>query len=219
MIGLRVLTWEPDDPGKETRERWVYDPMTLNTTRVPSYGYDTQDAATNGMRTADQNDGWNGSPDRYTWKLLGKRELLIGYNAYKLAARGLRYPDIIRPRNLNPDLLRYEIHRVWVVEATAKRYHKLYRRIFYVDEDTWQVAQEEVYNKAGQLTNFGDYHMIQYYDVMVPWYAATINHTIKNASYLVTYLNNMEPFPTRWGFTARNVDFQPTSIRVLGLPE
>ena len=61
--------------------------------------------------------------------------------------------------------------------------------------------------------------MMQYYDVMVPWYAATINHSIKNASYLVTYLNNLEPFPTRWGFTARSVDFQPTSIRVLGLPE
>ena len=172
---------------------------------------------TNGLRTADQNDGWNGSPDRYTWKLIGKRELLIGYNAYKLADRRLRYPDIIRARNLDPDLLRYEKHRVWVVEATARKYHAYYRRIFYVDEDTWQVAQEEIYNKRGQLYRFGDHHMMQFYDVPAPWYAVTIHHDLRTGAYLVTYLNNMEPFPSRWGFKGRLADFLPSSIRVLGL--
>src|SRR4029079_18409863 len=110
--------------------------------------YDTLDALTGGLRTADQVDGWNGAPDRYDWKLVGKRELLIGYNAYKLADKGVRYADMIRPHHLDPELLRYEVHRVWVVEATlAKgRHHRYAKRVFYLDEDTWQVAQEEIYD-------------------------------------------------------------------------
>jgi hypothetical protein len=216
-IGIRAATWDPIDPVETPRARWVFVPQTLDTRRLPSYEYDTQEALTGGLRTADQNDGWNGAPDRYDWKLLGKRELLIGYNGYKLADRTLRYPDIIRPRNLDPDLLRYERHRVWVVEATRTRTHKYYRRIFYVDEDTWQVAQEEIYDEAGALTRFGDHHMIQFYDVMVPWYAAMIHHDIKSGAYLVSYLNNMEPFPMRWGFKGRLNDYLPSRLRSLGL--
>jgi len=216
-IGVRSLTWEPIDPAQEARTRWVFTPQTLETRRLPSYDYDTVEPYTKGMRTADQNDGWNGSPDRFDWKLIGKRELLIGYNAYKLANRAIPYAAILRPHNLDPDLLRYERHRVWVVEATQRKPHQYYRRIFYVDEDTWQVAQEEVYNQKGQLWRFGDHHMIQYYDVQVPWYAATIHHTLGAGAYIVTYLSNQEPFPTRWGFKGRLVDYLPTSISAQGL--
>ena len=216
-IGIRVATWEPIDPVAETRSRWVFIPQSLDTKRMPSYEYDTLALLTGGMRTADQEDGWGGAPDRFAWKLVGKRELLIGYNAYRIASRTLRYPDLIRPRNLDPDQLRYERHRVWVVEATRIKSHKFYRRVFYVDEDTWQVAQEEVYDKGGALIRFGDHHMIQYYDVQVPWYAATINHDIRSGAYLVSYLSNMEPFPTRWGFKGRINDYLPSRLRSLGL--
>ena len=218
-IGIRAATWEPIDPVADVRARWSFIPATLDTRRLPSYDYDTIEPFTGGARTADQSDGWNGAPDRYDWKLLGKRELLIGYNAYKLADRTLRYADIIRAHHLDPDLLRYERHRVWVVEATlrAGHYHPYARRIFYVDEDTWQVAQEEVYNKAGKLVRFGDHQMIQFYDVQVPWYAATIHHDLASGAYLVSYLSNMEPFPTRWGFKGRLRDYLPSTLRSLGL--
>ncbi|MCX6552882.1 MAG: DUF1329 domain-containing protein [Acidobacteria bacterium] len=216
-IGIRAATWEPIDPVSDPRTRWVFLPQTLDTRRMPAYEYDTQEMLTGGLRLADQNDGWQGAPDRFSWKLIGKRELLIGYNGYRIADRTLRYPDIIRARNLDPDLLRYERHRVWVVEATRIKSHKFYRRVFYVDEDTWQVAQEEDYDKTGKLVRFGDYHMMQFYDVQVPWYAATINHDIGSGAYLVSYLNNMEPFPMRWGFKARINDYLPSRLRSLGL--
>ena len=218
-VGTRNLTWEPVDPVAETRSHWVFVPQTLSTRRLPSYDYDATELLTGGMRTADQNDGWNGAPDRYDWKLLGKRELLIGYNAYKLADRKLGYKEIIRPHHLDPGLLRYELHRVWVVEATLRegRYHSYHRRVFYVDEDTWQVAQEEVYDKKGRLIRFGDHQTIQFYDVQVPWYAATIHHILGNGAYLVTNLTNMEPPPTRWGFEGELPDFLPSNLRGLGL--
>jgi hypothetical protein len=96
------------------------------------------------IRPIDQNDGWNGSPERYDWKLVGKRELLIGYNAHRLANKELPYAAIILARNVAPELLRYEAHRVWVVEATLHpgRHHRYHRRVFYVDEDTWQVPRK-----------------------------------------------------------------------------
>lgn len=218
-IGSGAVTWEPIDPVGEPRARWVYIPQTLDTRRLPSYDYDTIEQLTGGLRLADENDGWNGAPDRYDWKLLGKRELLIGYNAYKLADRGLRYADIIRSHNLDTDLMRYEVHRVWVVEATLAKdhHHRYYRRVFYVDEDTWQVAQEEIYTPKGQLFRFADHHMMQFYDVMVPWYAAMVYHDLRSGSYLVSYLSNQEPFPTRWGFQGRNSDYLPSNLRGMGL--
>ncbi len=218
-IGTRSLSWEPVDPAAELRSHWVFIPASLATRRLPAYGYDTAEPLTNGLRTADQNDGWNGSPDRYDWKLVGKRELLIGYNSYKLADRKLAYKAIIQPHHLDPALLRYELHRVWVVEATLRegRYHPYHRRVFYLDEDTWQVAQEEVYDKHDRLVRFGDHQMIQFYDVQVPWYAATVHHVLGSGAYLVTYLGNMEPFPTRWGFQGELPDFLPSNLRSLGL--
>ncbi len=218
-IGIRSSTWEPIDPVSKVRAHWTFTPQTLHTQRLPAYDYSTVEPFTGGTRTADQNDGWNGAPDRYDWKLLGKRALVIGYNAYKLADRALRYVDIIRTHHLDPDLLRYEVHRVWVVEATLRegRFHPYHRRVFFIDEDTWQVAQEEDYDKKGNLVRFGDHQMIQFYDVMVPWYAATIHHDLASGAYLVTYLNNMEPFPTRWGFEGRLVDYLPSRLRTLGL--
>jgi hypothetical protein len=218
-IGLGSVTWEPTDPVENARARWVFLPATLDTRRLPSYDYDTLDALTGGLRTADQVDGWNGAPDRYDWKLVGKRELLIGYNSYKLADKGVRYADIVRPHHPDPELLRYEVHRVWVVEATLSkgRHHRYFRRVFYVDEDTWQVAQEEIYDAKGNLIRFGDHQMIQFYDVQVPWYAANIYHDIRTGGYLVTDVSNMEPYPRRWGFKGRNSDYLPSNLRSLGL--
>jgi hypothetical protein len=216
-IGLRAATWEPVDPVEEPRARWLFVPQNLDTRRLPSYDYDTAELYTGGLRVADQNDGWNGAPDLFEWKLLGKVERFIGYNAYKLADRRLAYADIIKKHHLDADLLRYERHRVWVVEATQRKHHKFYRRIFYVDEDTWQVAQEEIYDREGALVGFGDHHMIQFNDVMVPWYAVTVHVNLKSGAYLVSNLENQEPFPTRWGFKGQLVDYLPSSLRGMGL--
>jgi hypothetical protein len=218
-IGQRAALWEPIDPAGDARARWVFVPQTNDTRRLPSFDHDTLEPFTGGLRTADQNDGWNGSPERYDWRLVGKREMIIGYNAYKLAAKGLAYANIIQAKNVDPELLRYEVHRVWVVEATQRegRRHRYFRRIFYVDEDTWQVAQEEVYAQKGALIRFGDHQMLQYYDVQVPWYAATIHHDMGSGSYLVYGLSNAEPVGYRWGFKGLNSDYLPSNLRGLGL--
>ena len=72
------------------------------------------------LRTTDDFDMYNGAPDRYTWTLKGKQELLIPYNDYRLHSDSVKYDDIVKPGHINPDLVRYEKHRVWVVEAKLK---------------------------------------------------------------------------------------------------
>ena len=89
--------------------------------RAPDLGYDNIGNATDGLRTFDQVDMYNGAPDRYDWKLVGKKEIYIPYNAYKLDDKSLKYKDMIQKNVMKSDLFRYELHRVWVVEATLRK--------------------------------------------------------------------------------------------------
>ena len=54
---------------------------------------------------------------------------------------------------MNPDIVRWELHRVWVVEATLHPGERnvLPRRVFYVDEDTWHAVLGDAYDAQGNL--------------------------------------------------------------------
>lgn len=216
--GQMTLIWEPVDPVQTSRAAWIYDTRWTRVARVPALCCDDLDPRTQGLRTRDQFDGWNGTPQRYDWKLLGKREMFIQYNAYKLSDRKLRYADIVRPGHPDPELLRYEVHRVWVVEAVLRpgQHHRYARRTFYVDEDTWQVALEDVYNARGELWRFGDHATMQFYDVQVPWYRATTHYDLLAGAYLISFLDNEEKFVRTWGQVAEMNDFLPSTLRLYG---
>ena len=216
--GQLTLIWEPINAVAESRKTWIYQTVSRRVVRTPSLAYDDLDRRTQGMRTSDQFDGWNGAPDKYDWKLLGKREMFIAYNSYKLSDKKLKYANIIKPGNLNADLLRYELHRVWVVEATLRpgEYHRYPRRIFYLDEDTWQVSMEEDYDSDGALWRFGDHPQMQFYDVLVPWYRATVTYDFKANAYLASELDNESRRKTQWGWVGEINDFLPVNLRRLG---
>lgn len=216
--GQMTLVWEPVNPVETSRAAWIYDTRWTRVTRVPALCCDHIDPRTQGLRTADQFDGWNGTPERYDWKLVGKREMYIQYNAYKLSDRKLKYADIVKPKHPDPALLRYERHRVWVVEATLKpgAHHRYVKRTFYVDEDTWQVAMEEAYNARGELWRFGDHATMQYYDVMVPWYRATTHYDLLAGAYLISHLDNEETYVRTWGKVAEMNEFLPSTLRLYG---
>ena len=141
LAGTSLMVHETLDQVKESRRAWVYNTGQRRVRRAPQVAYDNPGTASDGMRTSDQLDMFNGGIDRYDWKLVGKREVYVPYNSYKLHSDSLKVADIVSPMHINQEHSRYELHRVWVVEATLKdgKRHIYAKRRFYVDEDSWGV--------------------------------------------------------------------------------
>ncbi|MNI63373.1 hypothetical protein D3C73_1187380 [compost metagenome] len=162
---------------------------------------------------------FNGAPDRYDWKLEGKKEMYIGSDAYKLDDPKLKYADIIKAGHINQDLARYELRRVWHVVATLKegQRHIYAKRDFYIDEDTWQAAVIDHYDGRGQLWRVAEAHAENYYDKQVPWYALEALYDLQSGRYLALGMKNEEKSAYDFGFTATTSDFTPAALRQDGV--
>lgn len=160
--GVVSISAEPVSFASGKRLAWSYDPGTRRVRQVPEFGFDQPMPGTGGKMTTDSDRLFNGSPERYSWKLLGKREIYIPANTYKLHANTVKYADLIKPGVANPDYMRYELHRVWVVEGTLKEgYRHLYsKRVMFEDEDTGQAVMSDFYDSRGQLWQVG---VLNYY--------------------------------------------------------
>jgi len=224
LTGFGQLWLEPYDYPVQPRRTWAYSPKLRRVFATPFTGFDTPAPYTDALRTNDQWDMFNGSPALYSWKLLGKRELLIPYNAYRLHRGGLKPDEILEHHHINPKLARYELHRVWVVEGTVKsrkrnpaaadptaRGHIYQRRVFYVDEDSWQIALTEDYDNDGRLWRVAEGHMVNYYQVPVPWYTLETYHDLKSDRYLAEGLDNRAR-PYHFGATANPLKFSPIAL-------
>ena len=151
--GSGGLVLEPIDQLAEPRSAWLYDKGRRRVIRAPNVAYDQPVNSADGLRTADDTDMINGSPDRFDWQLLPGRLMYIPYNNDRLADENLKYEDMLQPGHINPQHTRYELHRVWVIRATLKEpWRHLYsRRDFYLDEDSWSVVIADQYDKQDQL--------------------------------------------------------------------
>ncbi|WP_031298021.1 DUF1329 domain-containing protein [Stutzerimonas chloritidismutans] len=218
LQGTVYLVREPVDQVREARSAWIYNSGSRRVRRAPDLAYDNVSDGTESMRVTDQYDGYNGAPDRYEWKLLGKQEIYVPYNAYKLSDKSLKYQDILQKGTINADLMRYELHRTWVVEGTLKNGQKhIYgKRVMYLDEDSWTLLVEDAYDTRGQLWRVGVHPLIQFYDAGVPWYRANIWHDLSNGNYLVSGLDNEIKQPWTFGSKGRQAEFQPDALRRAG---
>ena len=150
---MRAATWEPIDPVRTPRARWVFLPQTLDTRRLPSYDYDTQELLTGGLRLADQNDGWNGRPDRF--ELEARRQARAAHRVQRATGSptgACATRTSSRRTTSTPTSCATSATGCGWSRPRRVKHHKFYRRIFYVDEDTWQVAQEEIYDKEASLS-------------------------------------------------------------------
>ncbi len=218
LRGTIFLVHEPVDQVAEQRSAWIYNSGQRRVRRAPDLAYDGINDGSEGLLTTDQVDGYNGAPDRYEWKLLGKRELYVPYNSYKLSSKSLKYKDLIKARSLNPDYVRYELHRVWVVEGTLKpgQRHVYGKRTFYLDEDSWSVLAEDAYDTRGELWRVAMHGLLQAYDAQVPFYRYGIYHDLNSGGYLVGGLDNEVKEPIQFNVKAKVGDFQPDALRRLG---
>jgi hypothetical protein len=168
QAGQVVLAREPLSFSKQFRQAWGYSPGQRRVKRAPQIVYDNPYTSSDGLATTDQKGGFNGPNDRFEWKLLGRKEMYVPYNAYKLWAPGVGIRDMIIPQGrLNQNLARYELHRVWVVEATLREgtRHDYGKRTFFYDEDTWAVMLVDGYDRRGQIWRLWEEHGLMWYDL------------------------------------------------------
>lgn len=167
--GEAILVQDAVNPLKQERRGWQYLPGQRRVKLAPDIAYDTPNPGSAGSSTYD--DGWvfNGALDRYDFKLVGKKEMYVPYNTYKLNYHE-KASDITTPNHVNPDLMRWELHRVWVVEATLKpgKRHIYSKRTFYLDEDSWIALASDEYDANGKLYRGAFAHMAYSYDVQAP---------------------------------------------------
>jgi len=214
LAGSALVVQETLDQVLAIRKAWRFNRGERRVRRLPMLAYDTLQPDTNGMATADVVDSYNGAPDRYEWNLVGKQEMLVPYNSYAVHQKGIPYDNILRSNTVNPELLRYELHRVWVVDAELRKgfSHPYAKRRFYIDEDSWQILAADLYDKSGELSGVQESHPISYYDV--PMFGSTLEtiYDFKGKRYFVDGLDNNEPM---YNFNAKLTprDFTPQALR------
>jgi hypothetical protein len=217
LSGAILAVHETLNQVKEKRRAWIYNRGRRRVRRAPNVAYDNPGTASDGMRTNDQFDMFNGAVDRYDWKLVGKKEIYVPYNAYLLHSDKLKHDDILTPLHINPEYPRYELHRVWVVDATLKpgARHLYKRRTFYFDEDSWQVLVVDIYDNRDQLWRLSQGHVINYYEVPTLWTTLEVHTDLQAGRYLAIGLDN-EFKMYDFSIKISAEDFTPAALRRAG---
>jgi Protein of unknown function (DUF1329) len=217
LAGGILLVHETLNQKAENRNAWLYNPGQRRVRRAPNVAFDNPGTASDGMRTNDQFDMFNGSPERYNWELVGKKEMYVPYNNYKLQDPSVKYSDILKPLHINPEIPRYELHRVWVVDATLKEgaRHLYKRRTFYIDEDSWQILAVDQYDNRDQLWRVSEGFAINHYNVPNLWTTLEVHTDLQAGRYLAIGLTN-EGKPYNFNATFPSSEFSPSALRRAG---
>jgi hypothetical protein len=201
----------------DNRQAWTYNPGQRRVRLAPNVAYDNPGTAADGLRTNDDFVMFNGAIDRYDWELLGKREIYVPYNSYTVVGNTVRMDAVLQAGHINPDYTRYELHRVWVVEATLKpgTSHIYQRRTFYIDEDSWMILVVDKYDARDQLWRVSEQHNINFYDVPMQYPALEVHHDLQSGRYIAMGLRNDEP--RVYDMTQpRPARFTPAGLRNIG---
>jgi hypothetical protein len=137
----------------QAQETFYYFPGQRRTRRMPSYAYDAPQIGFENQYTVDESYVFSGPLDRFEWKLLGKQEMLVPYNTFGVYDAKANIDEVALRDSVSPDRMRYELHRVWVVEATVRSgmRHSAPRRLFYVDEDSWNLVGAVDFDAQGKV--------------------------------------------------------------------
>ncbi len=183
--GEILLMLDPKNMSGTEQKIWQYIPGQRRVRRAPGLSYDTPDPSTANLGTFDDSYLYYGKTDRYNWELKGRKELFIMYNNYKPYLHPIE--ETLKPRFLNPEMMRWELHRVWVVEATLKENsrHCYARRKIYIDEDSWLVVHNDKWDNRGNLWRFQDASMIFWYDYSNPNHGMWIYYDLTETTYAV----------------------------------
>ena len=183
---------------KEARLAWQYIPAVRRVRQAPGFGFDSPIPSSSNTVVVDEVRLFNGSAERYDWKLVGKKEMYIPYNNFKLEGKEAganKYANLLKPGFENPDFVRWELHRVWVLEGKVKEgYRHLYpTRVLYADEDTWLYAMSDIYDGKGNLWRFNWVNNFYAPGPKVFAQGAAFYHDLSNGTYTAYDLMQAKP--------------------------
>ncbi len=189
--GEVAVGYQPNDYTSDTTQAWQYNPGIRRVRKAPEVGFDYP-VPPAGLRTVDDDYIFNGSPERYTWKLVGKKEIYIPYHNNKINDPAISYKELITPNTINPEYMRYELHRVWVIEGYLKEgYRHIYKsRRIYADEDSWLAYMSESYDNQDILWRVN--WVAYFYSQESGTFHRTVSlyHNLTSGAYEATYLSN-----------------------------
>jgi hypothetical protein len=195
IAGHFVLMHERAGIGGQGRVAWQLRPGEARQRRAPEAGFDQVYEGSDGLQVFDQIDVFNGSLERYDWTLVGKRDVFVPYNAVLLDGASSRPDEIVLATHLNPKFLRYELHRVWVVEAALRsgQRHAMLKRRFYVDEDSWMILSVDMLDNYGDAYQFQEAHIVYEPQAQRPRLVANVIYNRESTRYLVSGLRLDDP--------------------------
>lgn len=179
---------------REPRQAWQYNPGTRRVRQLPAFGFDMPQGP-GGFRTVDDDRLFNGSGERYNWKIVGKREVYIPYDTYRLNDPKVKYSDLLKPGHINPAYTRYELHRVWLLEGSLKEgyRHQYAKRVMYLDEDTWHAVMSDNYDARGQLWRVGIVNYYYAYQMEAFQAGVAVFHDLASGTYMADRLISEQP--------------------------
>ncbi|HQQ63579.1 MAG TPA: DUF1329 domain-containing protein [Pseudomonadales bacterium] len=216
--GKVILVHEYADLTKSPRNAWEYYPGTRRVRRAPTIAYDFPDGP-GGLRTVDDAMMFIGATDRFTWKMESMREIYVPYNNNALDDPNMKYAQLLTPHHINPDAMRYELHRCWVVVGELKpgEMHIYGKRRLFIDEDSWAGLLSDNYDRQGKMFRTNMRSFVNLYDMPGMGPRVEIYHDLKQKAYQANNLINEMSGPPRvmsegWpeGY------FTPSNLRMVG---
>ncbi|WP_326537397.1 DUF1329 domain-containing protein [Pseudorhodoferax sp.] len=203
-----AITYFLDQPGSEV---FYYFPGQRRVRRMPSYAYDSPQIGMENQYLLDEPYVFNGTLDRFDWKLVGKKTLYVPYNNFGVYRFDAKFDDIAKPDFVDPAARRYEQHRVWVVEATVKAgaRHTAPKRTFYLDEDGWNLLLADDYDAQGKLAKVREGFLIPVYETGSCDVSAFAQYNLNEGRYVFDMHAAGTGSDVRWMAEAQGPRYRP----------
>ena len=167
-------------------ETFYYFPGQRRVRRMPSYSHDSPQIGMENQYTLDEPTVFNGPLDRFDWKLVGKKEVYVPYDAFGGYDFQAKFENVAQPDFIAEDHRRYELHRVWVIEATVKAgmRHSAPKRVAYLDEDSWAPLMMDDFDGQGNLAKMREGFLIPVYETGTCDFMAFVQNNMAEGRYV-----------------------------------
>lgn len=200
-------------------QAWIYNPGTRRVRQAPEVGFDYPVPPFNLIGVDDVNI-FNSSPERFDWTLVGKKEMYVPINNFKIDDQSIKYSELLKKGGPNPKYMRYELHRVWIIQGVLKPgfRHQYSKRVLYVDEDSWLPLMSDMYDRRGILWKTAMQNIRYFPEGKGSRATIGIYNDLLDHVYMAIYMTNEEG-PSGWWKVGRTIGddkFGPKALAAMG---